>query len=411
MTQVFQPDGTMVAVSVVQITPNTVTRLRTAERDGYTAVQLGAGERRKLTKPVAGQLKDLPRVATIREFRLDSADDYEVGQQITVADVFAEGDLVDVTGVSKGKGFAGTVKRHNFSRGPKTHGSDNYRKPGSIGPGTTPGRVYKGLQDGRPHGPRAGHDQEAARRPRRRRAEPDPRQGIGPRRAAARSPSCGRPDDAADHPLRPNRRDRRERRPRRGAVRGAGERGRPPPGRRRPARRSPDRHRATPRPAARSAAAARSRIARRAPAARARARAPRRTTAAAASCSARTRARYEQKLPQARCAAWRCARALTREVRRRRDPRRRPVRRCRCRAQDQGVRRHPRRARRRRRPRPRVLVVAPDAGRAALALRGEPAVGDRASAPTRSTSSTCSMRTPSSSSSRPSVARMEEVHA
>jgi large subunit ribosomal protein L3 len=148
MTQVFQPNGTMVAVSVVRVTPNTVTRLRTDARDGYTAVQLGAGERRRLTKPVAGQLKDLPRVRDIREFRLDSADDYEVGQQLAVGEVFVEGDLVDVTGVSKGKGFAGTVKRHNFSRGPKTHGSDNYRKPGSIGPGTTPGRVYKGLKMG-----------------------------------------------------------------------------------------------------------------------------------------------------------------------------------------------------------------------------------------------------------------------
>ncbi len=148
MTQVFQPDGTMVGVSVVAITPNTVTRIRTPERDGYTAVQLGAGERRKLTKPLAGQLAGLPRVATIREFRLDDAGDYQVGQQIAVADLFAEGDLVDVIGVSKGQGFAGTVKRHNFSRGPKTHGSDNYRKPGSIGPGTTPGRVYKGLRMG-----------------------------------------------------------------------------------------------------------------------------------------------------------------------------------------------------------------------------------------------------------------------
>jgi large subunit ribosomal protein L3 len=148
MTQVFLPDGTMVGVSVVRITPNTVTRLRTPDHDGYTAVQLGAGERRKMTKPIAGQLKDLPRVATIREFRLDSADDYSVGQQITVADVFADGDIVDVTGISKGRGFAGTVKRHNFSRGPKTHGSDNYRKPGSIGPGTTPGRVYRGMKMG-----------------------------------------------------------------------------------------------------------------------------------------------------------------------------------------------------------------------------------------------------------------------
>jgi large subunit ribosomal protein L3 len=148
MTQVFQPDGTMVAVSVVVVTPNTVTRLRTSERDGYTAVQLGAGERRKLTKPVAGQLKDLPRVRNIREFRLDAVDGYTVGQQLAVADIFTEGDLVDVTGISKGQGFAGTVKRHNFSRGPKTHGSDNYRRPGSIGPGTTPGRVYKGLNMG-----------------------------------------------------------------------------------------------------------------------------------------------------------------------------------------------------------------------------------------------------------------------
>jgi len=148
MTQVFEPDGTMVAVSVVQVTPNTVTRLRTDERDGYTAVQLGAGERRRLSKPVAGQLKDLPRVRTIREFRLDDVDGYSVGQQLGVADVFAAGELVDVTGVSKGQGFAGTVKRHHFKRGPKTHGSDNYRKPGSIGPGTTPGRVYKGLRMG-----------------------------------------------------------------------------------------------------------------------------------------------------------------------------------------------------------------------------------------------------------------------
>jgi large subunit ribosomal protein L3 len=148
MTQVFQPDGTMVGVSVVEVAPNTVTRLRTVERDGYTAVQLGAGIRKKLTKPLAGQLKDLPRVKTIREFRLDSADEYSVGQQLTVGEIFVAGDIVDITGVSKGQGFAGTVKRHNFSRGPKTHGSDNYRRPGSIGPGTTPGRVYRGLKMG-----------------------------------------------------------------------------------------------------------------------------------------------------------------------------------------------------------------------------------------------------------------------
>jgi large subunit ribosomal protein L3 len=150
VTQVFQGDGTMVAVSVLAIEPNTVTRLRTEDRDGYTAVQLGAEPAKRLTKPEAGQLRDLPKaaqsLATIREFRLDSVDGYELGQTIGIADVFAEGDLVDVTGVSKGKGFAGQIKRHNFHRGPKTHGSDHHREPGSIGPGTTPGRVYKGLK-------------------------------------------------------------------------------------------------------------------------------------------------------------------------------------------------------------------------------------------------------------------------
>jgi large subunit ribosomal protein L3 len=150
VTQVFQGDGTMVAVSVLAIEPNTVTRLRTEERDGYVALQLGTRSRRKLTKPEAGQLKNLPKAAQslgdVREFRLDSVDGYELGQTVAIADVFAEGDLVDVTGVSKGKGFAGQIKRHNFHRGPKTHGSDHHREPGSIGPGTTPGRVYKGLK-------------------------------------------------------------------------------------------------------------------------------------------------------------------------------------------------------------------------------------------------------------------------
>ena len=146
MTQVFQDNGTMVAVSVLVIEPNTVTRLRTPAVDGYTAVQLGTDVVKKLNKPETGQLKDLPKVATIREFRVDSVADFSVGQQVSLVDLFAEGDEVDVTGVSKGKGFAGHIKRHNFHRGPKTHGSDHHRAPGSIGPGTTPGRVYKGLK-------------------------------------------------------------------------------------------------------------------------------------------------------------------------------------------------------------------------------------------------------------------------
>lgn len=143
MTQVFTADGTIVPVSVVAVEPNTVTQLRTAERDGYTAVQVGAGTARKLSKPRLGQLKDLPRVRDTREFRVDELGQFEVGQTLDIS-MFADGESVDVTGVSKGKGFAGTIKRHHFRRGPETHGSDSHRAPGSIGGGTTPGKVFKG---------------------------------------------------------------------------------------------------------------------------------------------------------------------------------------------------------------------------------------------------------------------------
>jgi large subunit ribosomal protein L3 len=149
MTQIFAEDGTMVPVSVVSVEPNTVTELRTVERDGYTAVQIGAGTSRKLTKPRLGQLKDLPRVRDVREFRVDDVASYEIGQTLDVS-LFEEGDSVAVTGTSKGKGFQGTIKRHNFSRGPETHGSDSHRAPGSIGGGTYPGKVFKGT-------PMAGH--------------------------------------------------------------------------------------------------------------------------------------------------------------------------------------------------------------------------------------------------------------
>ncbi len=144
MTQIFAEDGTLVPVSVLHVEPNTVTLVRTAERDGYTAVQLGSGTARRLTKPRLGQLKDLPRVKDVREFRVDSVDEYQVGQTLDVS-LFAAGEKVDVIGVSKGTGFAGTVKRHHFRRGPETHGSDSHRQPGSVGAGTTPGRVYRGL--------------------------------------------------------------------------------------------------------------------------------------------------------------------------------------------------------------------------------------------------------------------------
>jgi large subunit ribosomal protein L3 len=146
MTQIFQADGTMIPVSVVAVEPNTVTRVRTPERDGYTAVQLGIEESGKLTKPELGQLKNLPKLAVLREFRLEGEQTaYTVGQKLDVT-LFEVGDEIDVTGVSKGKGFSGHIKRHHFKRGPKTHGSDHHRAPGSIGPGTTPGRVYKGMR-------------------------------------------------------------------------------------------------------------------------------------------------------------------------------------------------------------------------------------------------------------------------
>jgi len=151
MTRLFGDDGTVVPVSVIEATPNSVTRLRTPERDGYAALQLGAGSAKRQTKPVAGQFKDLERdlqkPARVREFRVDSTDGYEAGQSLDVS-LFEVGELVDVTGVSRGKGFAGTIARHNFKRGPKTHGSNNYRQPGSVGAGTTPGRVFKGTRMG-----------------------------------------------------------------------------------------------------------------------------------------------------------------------------------------------------------------------------------------------------------------------
>ena len=149
MTRIFADDGSVVPVSVIEVTPNTVTRLRSVEKDGYSAVQLGAGTARRLSKPVAGQFKDLDkdhqRLRHVREMRTDADEAYEVGQQVAV-DAFAQGELVDVTGISKGHGFTGVIERHNFKRGPKTHGSDHHRAPGSIGAGTYPGRVWLGTK-------------------------------------------------------------------------------------------------------------------------------------------------------------------------------------------------------------------------------------------------------------------------
>jgi large subunit ribosomal protein L3 len=153
MTHIFEENGTAEGVTVVQAGPCLVTEVRTPERNGYTAVQLGYEElrdrnERKLNEPEKGYLrkKKLPLLRYLREVEADDVSGVSVGDRVDVS-MFAPGDLVDVTGTSKGKGFAGVVKRHHFAGGPKTHGaSDRLRRPGSIGSGTTPGRVYKGLK-------------------------------------------------------------------------------------------------------------------------------------------------------------------------------------------------------------------------------------------------------------------------
>lgn len=146
MTQVFRSDGTVVPVTVLEAGPCTITQLRTRECDGYEAVQLGFGRARRLNKPDRGHLKGLSLHPVLREVPAGSLEGLAVGQRVD-ASIFNVGERVDVTGVSKGKGFAGVVKRHHFRGGPKTHGqSDRWRAPGSVGAGTTPGRVYKGTR-------------------------------------------------------------------------------------------------------------------------------------------------------------------------------------------------------------------------------------------------------------------------
>ena len=148
MTQVFDEDGRVERVTVVEAGPCRVTGIRTHERDGYEAVQLAFGEvpQKSLNKPLLGHLKkaDAGPLKHVREFR-DEAGELQVGEDVKV-DVFEKGQRVKVSGVSKGKGFQGTIKRHNFSRGPVTHGSHNVRAPGSIGASATPSRVFKGIR-------------------------------------------------------------------------------------------------------------------------------------------------------------------------------------------------------------------------------------------------------------------------
>ena len=148
MTQVFQEDGKVERVTVVEAGPCHVTGIRTFDRDGYEAVQLAFGQttEKRLTKGELGHLKkaDAPALRHVKEFR-DEAGELQVGETVTV-EAFEKGQTVKVAAVSKGKGFQGTVKRHNYASGPKSHGSHNVRAPGSIGASATPSRVFKGIR-------------------------------------------------------------------------------------------------------------------------------------------------------------------------------------------------------------------------------------------------------------------------
>ena len=146
-TQVFRESGAVDSVTAVKVGPCTVTQVKTQESDGYEAVQLGFEEVRRLNGPRRGHLRPVDKLFRyLREVKADGVSDIKVGQTVDVS-IFEPGDRVDAMGLSKGRGFAGGVKRHHFKGGPKTHGqSDRHRAPGSIGAGSTPGRVIKGLR-------------------------------------------------------------------------------------------------------------------------------------------------------------------------------------------------------------------------------------------------------------------------
>ena len=147
MTRVFEENGSVTAVTVIEAGPCTITQIKTRVIDGYDTVQLGFGETKKLNSPQRGHLKRAGGMfRELREIPVSDLEDLEVGQTITT-DIFFVGEIIQVTGISKGRGFTGGVKRHGFHGGPKTHGqSDRHRAPGSIGAGTSPGRVWKGLK-------------------------------------------------------------------------------------------------------------------------------------------------------------------------------------------------------------------------------------------------------------------------
>lgn len=147
MTQIFTEDGTVIPVTVVEAGPLKVVQKKTVEKDGYNAIQVGFGDikERKVNKPLKGYFDkaEVEYKKYLREFRIDNVDDYEIGQEIKV-DVFENGDKVDVVGTSKGKGTQGPIKRHNFGRGPESHGSKYHRAAGARAAATYPGRVLPG---------------------------------------------------------------------------------------------------------------------------------------------------------------------------------------------------------------------------------------------------------------------------
>lgn len=146
MTQIFNEEGQLIPVTVIEAGPCYVVQKKTVENDGYNALQLGFMEKKesRVNKPLLGHFKkaQVKPLRYLREIRVDNIDDYQVGQEIR-ADIFSPGELVDVTGTSKGKGFAGGIKRHGFQRGPMAHGSKYHRRPGSLG-AKGPARVFKG---------------------------------------------------------------------------------------------------------------------------------------------------------------------------------------------------------------------------------------------------------------------------
>ena len=147
MTQIFDESGNVIPVTILKVGPCIITQIKTQLNDGYNSIQIGYGSvpSKKLTQPELGHLKkfDIQPLKYLKEFRVQNNEDFKIGQVLNV-DSFSPGQLVNIRGKSIGKGFSGLQKRHNFSRGPMTHGSKNHREPGSIGMGTTPGRVLPG---------------------------------------------------------------------------------------------------------------------------------------------------------------------------------------------------------------------------------------------------------------------------